>query len=312
MSFVPGAIPLGSASSSQVERLLDLSAPDRSSLAAARLHAAGRCWLADALLGFRDRFASPVSCREYQKLRGMIEQHGPEILQEGAPPTLFDQYGLLQGNADNLLLSDTASPTSDGLVAIDNHVQFVNSNCEQKSRMEPEAIASVFAKLLEETTRDGPLEPPAASVEFFQHMVRQSTGYVLSAAALCEFRLGALYALRDAADVLRWADTFLAELQKDAEAMECKFWVENVRCINGPALQQQGAIVCETLGPHSALLASLPEVPSPLPTSSAVQQPVDAGCEALGAAPGLWAALSPELRAALQADPPRPIPYNPK
>ena len=308
MSLVPSPIPLGSASSSEVEAFLEVS-KDRAAIP--RLHAAGRCWLADAVLGFRDRFASPVTCKDYHKLRAMLKEHGPAILQEGPPPTLFDQYGLLQGNADNLVLSDNC------LVAIDNHVQHVKSACEASSGMEPRAIAGTFAKVLEEAAANGLLEPPAASVEFFQHMVRQNTGYELTTAALCEFRLGVLHALRDLGSVLAWAESFLAELLEDAEATESKFWMDNVNSINGEALQSLGAALCETAAPYKDFLASLPDVPAPSPAvdTKAVDAKASepqASSEALAAAPELWDALPPDVQAALQREPPRPIPYAPR
>merc|ERR1712129_288372 len=130
--------------------------------------------------------------------------------------------------------------------------------------------------------------------------VRAKTGYTLSNAALCQVRLGALYALRDLAGVLSWAESFLEEWQRDAW-QECK--PRDIDQIDGSALQVCGAAVCGLVREHEALLQGLPDCAQPQERSApALDAALEREASEVGAAPQLWQALPPELRPALREE----------
>jgi len=315
MSLVPNATPLAGAFDC-APTLLGLSGDDRhdSPGAAGRLQALGRCWVADALLGFRDRFASPISKHEYYKVR---ERDGGHSV-------------TLAGNADNVLLTTVEMPPGAGVVAIDCQSKHVKpSSAPREENLQPAAqeastqaaaalgahgwtdrVCHIFEGLLVEAKgANAPLAPPAACVEFLQYMVRVNTGYVLSDAALCEVRLGALYALREVPGAMRWAESCLAELQgENAEFAGCEYWAANARCIDGEALQALGAAVCKLTENHTKLLQSLPKaLPMGLPAevrplTHVVEASEVAEATPPGATPKLWQALSHDLRVALRRE----------
>merc|ERR1712012_1201333 len=103
-------------------------------------------------------------------------------------------------------------------------------------------ISGVFAELLAEASEGQPETLPK-SVEFMQYTVKAKTGHVLSPAALQEVRFGAMYALRDSEAAIRWATSFLQDLQAGIGAgrRELAGRLLGVVKINSTALHDCGA-----------------------------------------------------------------------
>lgn len=205
----------------RIATLLDFPGGSREAAcpsAVMRLQALGRCWVADALLKFRDRFASPLSRPGYYTKRETDDWRNSR----------------LTGNADNYLLTEF-TPHRTGLVVLDNHIMHMRSATSPKSGAEASVcrqesltfgagdwaghIGRHFSELLAEVEAEG-REAPAdiipRSVEFMQYTVKAKTGHMLSASALREMRLGALHALRDSQGAIRQAVESFEELLRAA------------------------------------------------------------------------------------------------
>lgn len=163
----------------------------------------------------------------------------------------------------------------------------------------------------------GGISDAVKSLAFMRHLVRMQTGHVLSDVALREVRLGALYALKEAAATLRWAEGYLPTL--------CER-VQDASRIDNAALQACGAGLADVVREYEDLLQTLPAPASQAPALDIAQdvlaatkvsalrvespkaekrmsdKTMEAEATELGASLFVWQALPSELRPALKSE----------
>ena len=285
MELVTGALPMGSLDRERAKALLDLEHGD--ARAAARLEAIGRCWLGDAILGFRDRFCSRLTFSVAHQDNGKAYEKAVKSAQGE------DARLLLVGNCDNVLFAADDSAIDSrvatfGFAAIDNHIKHVSSGDEGTKRKRDLFVNEIVSALMPgSSSRDDPFEWLRFTVDVISH------GYVLNDEALSTARMGASRALALLPSALTWAHSVLESADASTE------WGAAISRINGDALDEIGRkLITRTTG----ILASLPETEqggnvAARTYSASFYTAKEASL--IGAHPPLWDALSPNLRKTL-------------
>merc|ERR1712224_1006957 len=92
-------------------------------------------------------------------------------------------------------------------------------------------------------------------MNWVRYMVKAHMGHELSDSALCEVRLGALYALRDSADVLVWTQNMLEGMASDAD----KDWAIQIKSIDFPSLKSFCDVASAVVQDNFDLFQELPK-----------------------------------------------------
>jgi len=300
-------IPSASTLNQLGDRAKTLLEPDGDACACTRLEYIGRLWVLDAVLNFRDRFASQLSDAKYRSSVASAKSQEEQVS--------------LTGNCDNVLFTDDPTDPS-GITAIDSHIKLTRGEHNGAARSSSSAL---LRHELSSLLAENPNNP--ASFEWLRFTVKVVSGHSLSDEALTTARSGALrglFALSSAVEFTR-AEVRLDKERNAAGAKRYQIlpihvtnpppqveaaipednekWTASLARIDTDALASVAEDVESLLSNHGDMLLDLPPLPSCLEAGGKLNRPISTNvlseAELVGAHPRLWDALSDGLQKAL-------------